>query len=179
MYPKSRTLERSNTHQNPKPKPKTKTPEAEPSRPRSPNHAALAATPLPPPGPGRYCRGDVPRLRGRPGAHRVVLRLSPEPPPAAEVVPDAAGRCVPRPGRGDASRRAASSAHDARPPPSSPLLTAGVDRYKDVEVNFISGRKAVLTIFEDGKEREKVTLSDYNDKGAWRLESPCRQCTCV
>ena len=65
------------------------------------------------------------------------------------------------------------------PPPPSPALTPGVDRYKDVEVNFISGRKAVLTIFEDGKEREKVTLSDYNDKGAWRLESPCRQCTCV
>ncbi|KAL7536892.1 hypothetical protein ACHAXR_007462, partial [Thalassiosira sp. AJA248-18] len=41
----------------------------------------------------------------------------------------------------------------------------GVDQYKDVEVNFISGRKAVLTIFKDGKEQEKVTLSDYNDKG--------------
>jgi len=33
-----------------------------------------------------------------------------------------------------------------------------------VEVNFIAGRKAVLTIFKDGKEQEKVTLSDYNDK---------------
>jgi len=30
-------------------------------------------------------------------------------------------------------------------------------------VNFIAGRKAVLTIFNDGKEVEKVTLSDYND----------------
>lgn len=40
----------------------------------------------------------------------------------------------------------------------------GVDLYKDVEVNFISGRKAVLTIFKDGKEQEKITLSDYNDK---------------
>lgn len=36
--------------------------------------------------------------------------------------------------------------------------------YKEVEVNFISGRKAVLTIFKDGKEQEKITLSDYNDK---------------
>lgn len=34
-----------------------------------------------------------------------------------------------------------------------------------MEVNFIAGRKAVLTIFKDGKEQEKVTLSDYNDKG--------------
>lgn len=31
-------------------------------------------------------------------------------------------------------------------------------------MNFISGRKAVLTIFNDGKELEKITLSDYNDK---------------
>jgi len=30
-------------------------------------------------------------------------------------------------------------------------------------VNFIAGKKAVLTIFNDGKEVEKVTLSDYND----------------
>lgn len=40
----------------------------------------------------------------------------------------------------------------------------GVDQYKNVEVNFISGRKAVLTIFKDGKEQEKITLSDYNDR---------------
>jgi len=33
-----------------------------------------------------------------------------------------------------------------------------------VEVNFIAGKKAILTIFKDGKEQEKVTLSDYNDK---------------
>jgi len=30
-------------------------------------------------------------------------------------------------------------------------------------VNFIAGRKAILTIFNDGKEVEKVTMSDYND----------------
>ena len=27
----------------------------------------------------------------------------------------------------------------------------GVDTYKDVEVRFISGRKAVMTIYKDGK----------------------------
>ncbi|KAL7452338.1 hypothetical protein ACHAXS_000273, partial [Conticribra weissflogii] len=40
----------------------------------------------------------------------------------------------------------------------------GVDLYKNVKVNFIHGRKAVLTIYRDGVETEKVTLSDYNDK---------------
>ena len=40
----------------------------------------------------------------------------------------------------------------------------GVDLYKNVEVRFISGRKAVLTIYKDGYEQEKITLSDYNDK---------------
>lgn len=33
-----------------------------------------------------------------------------------------------------------------------------------MEVRFISGRKAVLTIFNDGRELEKITLSDYDDK---------------
>ena len=32
-----------------------------------------------------------------------------------------------------------------------------------MEVNFISGRKAILTIYKDGAEQEKVTLSDYDD----------------
>lgn len=40
----------------------------------------------------------------------------------------------------------------------------GVDQYKEVEVNFISGKKAVLTIFQNGKELEKITLSDYDDR---------------
>lgn len=40
----------------------------------------------------------------------------------------------------------------------------GVDLYKDVEVRFIAGKKAVLTIFNDGYEMEKITLSDYDDK---------------
>ena len=42
----------------------------------------------------------------------------------------------------------------------------GVELYRDVDVKFIPGRKAVLTISDaDGMEVEKVTLSDYNDKG--------------
>ena len=40
----------------------------------------------------------------------------------------------------------------------------GVDLYKNVEVNFITGRQAVLTILKDGRELEKVILSDYDDK---------------
>ena len=40
----------------------------------------------------------------------------------------------------------------------------GVDLYKKVEVEFIPGRKAVMTIYQDGAEIEKITLSDYNDK---------------
>lgn len=39
-----------------------------------------------------------------------------------------------------------------------------MDTYKDVEVRFISGRKAVMTIYKDGKEQERITLSDYDDK---------------
>jgi hypothetical protein len=33
-----------------------------------------------------------------------------------------------------------------------------------VEVQFVAGRNAVLTIFEDGKEREQVTLSNIKTK---------------
>ena len=39
-----------------------------------------------------------------------------------------------------------------------------MDTYKDVQVRFISGRKAVMTIYKDGKEQERITLSDYDDK---------------
>ena len=39
-----------------------------------------------------------------------------------------------------------------------------MDMYKDVEVHFISGKKAVMTIYKDGKEQEKIILSDYDDK---------------
>ena len=40
----------------------------------------------------------------------------------------------------------------------------GVDLYKQVEVKFIPGRQAIMTIYKDGIEKEKVTLSDYDDK---------------
>ncbi|KAL3763666.1 hypothetical protein ACHAWU_009090 [Discostella pseudostelligera] len=40
----------------------------------------------------------------------------------------------------------------------------GIELYQNVEVNFISGKKAILTIFRDGNEDEKVTLSDYDDR---------------
>lgn len=40
------------------------------------------------------------------------------------------------------------------------------DEYKNLEVTFIHGRKAILTIFDDGKETEKITLSDYNSREA-------------
>ena len=40
----------------------------------------------------------------------------------------------------------------------------GVDLYKQVEVEFIPGKKAILTVYKDGVEQEKITLSDYNDK---------------
>ncbi|KAL7488897.1 hypothetical protein ACHAW6_014517, partial [Cyclotella cf. meneghiniana] len=43
----------------------------------------------------------------------------------------------------------------------------GVDLYRNVQVNFIHGKKAVLTIFKgDGsnkEEVEKITLSDFDD----------------
>lgn len=39
----------------------------------------------------------------------------------------------------------------------------GVDLFKNVQVNFIPGRKAVLTIYKEGGEEEKITLSDYDD----------------
>ena len=32
-----------------------------------------------------------------------------------------------------------------------------------MQVNFIPGKKAILTVYQDGVETEKITLSDYND----------------
>lgn len=40
----------------------------------------------------------------------------------------------------------------------------GIKLYKNVEVNFISGKKAILTIFHNGTDHEQVTLSDFDDK---------------
>lgn len=36
--------------------------------------------------------------------------------------------------------------------------------YKGVEVTYIHGRKAVMTVFEDGEEKEKITLSEIKTK---------------
>lgn len=36
--------------------------------------------------------------------------------------------------------------------------------YEGVEVQYIHGRKAVMTVFEDGEEKEKITLSDMKTK---------------
>ena len=38
------------------------------------------------------------------------------------------------------------------------------DQYEKLTVKFIPGRKAILTILDDGKETEKIVLSDYNDR---------------
>lgn len=38
------------------------------------------------------------------------------------------------------------------------------DQYENLTVKFIPGRKAILTILDDGKEAEKIVLSDYNDR---------------
>ena len=38
------------------------------------------------------------------------------------------------------------------------------DQYENLTVKFIPGRKAILTILDDGKETEKIVLSDYNDR---------------
>ena len=38
------------------------------------------------------------------------------------------------------------------------------DQYENLTVKFIPGRKAILTILNDGKETEKIVLSDYNDR---------------
>jgi aspartate oxidase len=38
--------------------------------------------------------------------------------------------------------------------------------YQGVEVEYVHGRNAVLTIYRDGQEQEQVTLSDYKTKDA-------------
>lgn len=38
------------------------------------------------------------------------------------------------------------------------------ESYEGVTVEYIHGRKAVLTIFEEEEELEKITLSDYQTK---------------
>jgi len=38
--------------------------------------------------------------------------------------------------------------------------------YKGVEVEFVKGKKAIMTIYDDGEEVESITLSDYSTKEA-------------
>jgi hypothetical protein len=44
------------------------------------------------------------------------------------------------------------------------LKDSEAEEYQGVDVEFIHGRKAVLTIYKDGIEQEQITLSDYATK---------------
>lgn len=37
-------------------------------------------------------------------------------------------------------------------------------QYHGVEVEYVHGRSAILTIYRDGQEQEQVTMSDYKTK---------------
>ena len=41
----------------------------------------------------------------------------------------------------------------------------GAVTYRNVEVEFIHGRKATMTIYNDGMEVEKIVLSEYESEG--------------
>jgi len=38
----------------------------------------------------------------------------------------------------------------------------GAGSYDNVEIEFISGKKPILTIYDDGVETEQIALADYN-----------------
>lgn len=38
------------------------------------------------------------------------------------------------------------------------------EEYENVEVRYIKGRKAILTIYDDDTELEKIILSDYETR---------------
>jgi hypothetical protein len=44
------------------------------------------------------------------------------------------------------------------------LKDGEAEQYKGVEVEYVHGRKAVLTIYKDGEQQDEVTLSDYRLK---------------
>jgi len=44
------------------------------------------------------------------------------------------------------------------------LKEGEAETYKNVEVRYIKGRKAILTIFENDEELEKIVLSDYKNR---------------
>lgn len=44
------------------------------------------------------------------------------------------------------------------------LKDSEAEEYQGVEVQYVHGRTAVLTIYRDGEEQEQITLSDYKTK---------------
>ena len=44
------------------------------------------------------------------------------------------------------------------------LKDSEAEEYQGVEVEYVHGRTAVLTIYKDGEEQEQITLSDYKSK---------------
>jgi len=44
------------------------------------------------------------------------------------------------------------------------LKEGEAEQYENVEVNYVQGRKAVLTIFEDEEVVESITLSEYSNR---------------
>jgi hypothetical protein len=44
------------------------------------------------------------------------------------------------------------------------LLDGEAEEYRNVEVEFVSGKNAILTIFVNNVELEQVDLSEYTDK---------------
>eukprot|EP00550_Attheya_septentrionalis_P009752 CAMPEP_0198282920 /NCGR_PEP_ID=MMETSP1449-20131203/2629_1 /TAXON_ID=420275 /ORGANISM="Attheya septentrionalis, Strain CCMP2084" /LENGTH=126 /DNA_ID=CAMNT_0043979339 /DNA_START=128 /DNA_END=508 /DNA_ORIENTATION=+ len=44
------------------------------------------------------------------------------------------------------------------------LMDGEAEDYRNVEVKFVSGKNAILTIFDDNVELEQVDLSKYTDK---------------
>jgi hypothetical protein len=41
----------------------------------------------------------------------------------------------------------------------------GAITYRNVEINFVHGRTATMTILKDGNEVERIILSDYENQG--------------
>jgi septal ring factor EnvC (AmiA/AmiB activator) len=48
------------------------------------------------------------------------------------------------------------------------LKDGEAEQYEGVEVEYVHGNKAVLTIYKDGEQQEEVTLSDYPSKTEMR-----------
>lgn len=44
------------------------------------------------------------------------------------------------------------------------LKDSEAEEYQGIDIEYVHGRKAVLTIYKDGEEQEQITLSDYKTK---------------